>query len=377
MTLKRIFNIIILIFSLSSLNIYSANKSDASLDLTNVSSQIKQLQKKILLDRQEQEDLEQQLKTTEINIGHLGQQINHLNQLILQEQEKLNQLKNSQQLTQMRLKQQHNELAKQIYAAHQLKEINSLKILFNQENPNTIQRHLNYYRYLTKTRLNIIANNQQSLTKLKNNMQEISEHQQNLKKLAAQKQAQQDQEQKAKNHRQLLLAKLHQRVQTKEQQLSSLVKNQKALQEVIKRLGLQEKNNETNLSFQQLQGKLHWPVKGSIIANYGSALDVGDQQLSGVIIKATLGTPVNAIYSGKVIFANWLRGFGLLLIINHGNNYMSLYGRNNLLYYKVGDQVSTGDTIATIGNSGGFDKSSLYFEIRQNGIPLNPNIWCR
>lgn len=377
--LNQIFTLILfIILSLCNHSVFAAKSPEehSNIELTKVSSQIKQLQKKILHDRQEQEDLEQQLKTTEINIGELGQQANHLNQLITYEQEKLNQLKNSHQLTSTQLKQEHLQLAKQIRAVHQLRQIQPLKILLNQENPNTIERNLNYYRHLTQARLSAIFNTKLSLTKLKNNMEEATEHQLNLKKLLSQKQLQQEQQEKAKHHREVLLTKLHQRVQTKEQQLNSLLKNRKALQEVISHLNFQEKNNKAMQNLSQLKGKLRWPVKGSLIANYGNRLDVGDQHLSGVIIKAKLGTPVKALYDGKVIFANWLRGFGLLLIINHGNNYLSLYGRNDLLYAKVGDHVNTGDVIASIGTSGGFEKSSLYFEIRKNGTPVDPNMWC-
>ena len=128
--------------------------------------------------------------------------------------------------------------------------------------------------------------------------------------------------------------------------------------------------------FPQLRGKLKWPVRGSIIGAYGSSLGVKDRFLSGVIIKSSNNTPVHSIYPGKVIFANWLRGFGLLVIVNHGNGYMSLYARNHALFSKVGDTVTPHDMIATIGNTGGFAGPSLYFEIRHNGIPVDPNLWC-
>jgi septal ring factor EnvC (AmiA/AmiB activator) len=85
---------------------------------------------------------------------------------------------------------------------------------------------------------------------------------------------------------------------------------------------------------------------------------------------------VHAIYGGKIIFADWLRGFGLLIIINHGDGFMSLYARNHAIFAKVGDMVNPRDVIASIGNTGGYSTSSLYFEIRQNGLPVNPKLWC-
>ena len=145
---------------------------------------------------------------------------------------------------------------------------------------------------------------------------------------------------------------------------------------MVTHLRTQTKEPASNRSFNDLRGKLHWPVQGKIAARFGSLLDVGNRRLSGTLIKASPGTAVHAIYNGKVVFANWLRGFGLLVIVNHGNGFMSLYARNQALYAKMGDQVKSGDIIATTGNSGGFSRSGVYFEIRQNGAPKNPKIWC-
>ncbi len=146
------------------------------------------------------------------------------------------------------------------------------------------------------------------------------------------------------------------------------------LQAVLAKLQAQDEVTAQK-PFNQLRHQLTWPISGPIIASYGSMLDVGER-LSGVIIRATENTPVHAVYTGKVVFADWLRGFGLLVIINHGNGFMSLYARNHSLIAKVGDQVRQGESIATAGNTGGYTKSGLYFEIRENGVPVNPNAWC-
>lgn len=347
-----------------------------NVELNKVSGEIKQLQQTISLNRQEQNHLEQSLKHTEITISNLSLQINHLNQSITQEQRQLNELKSSHHSIQLKMNQQHAILAKQICTAYQLKPLQPIKIILNQENPSTIQRHLTYYNHLTTARLRVITNIKYSLSMLKINMHEIIQHQDNLKKLLTQKQDQQHQQQLAQTERQQLLNRLHQSSQTKQQQLDTLMTNQKALQSVIKGFHTRIEKEVTGQSFIQLRGKLRWPVQGTLVANYGSALDVAGIKLSGVVIQAAQNTPIRAIYNGKVVFANWLRGFGLLVIINHNNSYMSLYSRNQVLYIKAGDQVRTGDIIATTGNSGGFDKAGLYFEIRQNGIPVNPNIWC-
>lgn len=347
-------------------------------ELTRVTQQIEQLQKTIHVDREQQQALESQLKTTEITIGNLSQQINTLNGSIGQEQKKLTQLKKAQRLSTEQLRQQHNALIKKMQTVYHFGPSPSLKILFNQDNPSTLQRHLRYYRYLNQAQLTSIDKIKQSLTKLNVTLTDISEHQQTLQRLLNNKQEQQTEHQKAFAERKNVIDQLNQNVEDKQQQLTVLLANQKALQDIVAQLQVETKTDIIRgKPFNQLRGKLHWPVNGPFAARFGSSLEVGEQKLGGVLIKAKQGTPVQAIYEGKILFANWLRGFGLLIIVNHGNNYMSLYARNHTLNAKVGDTVKTGDIIATTGNSGGYDQSGLYFEIRQNGKTVNPATWCR
>jgi septal ring factor EnvC (AmiA/AmiB activator) len=342
-----------------------------------IAGQIEQLKTGLTKDQQRQTDLQQQLKESELTLAALSQEIFHLNQEQTKEQKELLRLKNEEDLTQIKFHKQHNALAEQLRAAYRLGKVSEVKILLNQENPNTLNRYLGYYRYLAEQRLVLITTIKETLASLTQTMQAIEEHQNSLKKLLEQKKAQQTKQQATQKIRQQLIATLNQDVQTKQQQLDNLLENQKTLQEAIRQLGTQSFSLPQNISFAELQGKLHWPTTGTILANFGSNMDVGDQHMTGVVIKAPLGTPIHAISHGKIIFANWLRGFGLLVIINHGNGYMSLYARTQSLYVKVGDQVKAGDIIATTGNTGGYEIPSLYFEIRQNGLPVNPSLWCR
>lgn len=346
-------------------------------ELTKVTTEIKQLQKTIIIDKQNQMSLEQELQTIETMIGKLNQQTRLLNAAILKEQLQLTKLQNSHTLATNHLTTQQNALTQQIRAIYQLNQLHPLKIILNETDPNTIQRHLVYYRHLTASRMQLIFSIQTSVASLQKQMNDITQHQNNLKKLLSQKQLQQRHVKLAQQRRQQLVNKFKQSVTSKEQQLATLVENQKALFEIISTLRVNTENPVTSLPFNQQRGKLHWPVLGNIAANFGSSLDVAGQHLSGVIIKATQGTSVHAVFPGKVIFANWLRGFGLLIIISHDNNYMTLYGRNQTLLTQVGSHVRMGDVIATTGNTGGFIKSGLYFEIRKNGLPVDPNIWCR
>jgi septal ring factor EnvC (AmiA/AmiB activator) len=365
-----------ILISCSTINANSIESKKTALQ--HLSGQIQKLQKTLNHERQEDVDLHQQLQTTEITLATLNQEVAHISELQTSELQELTRLQKHQQQEQAKLLRQHEALAQEVRAAYQLGKLSEVKILLNQEDPNTLSRHLGYYRYLTLQRVELINAAKQTLLSLNQTVHDISEHQQDLNSLLTQKQEQQKKQESIQKLRQRLIAELNQEVQTKEQQLATLIANQKGLEETLDQIHTQSINIVTAYQpFSRLQGKLEWPVSGSIIGSFGSSLDLGDQHLSGVIIKAPLGTPVHVVSAGKVVFANWLRGFGLLVIVDHGNGYMSLYGRNQTLYAKTGSKVKSGDLIAAIGNTGGYETSSLYFEIRQNGIPVNPSLWCR
>ena len=129
--------------------------------------------------------------------------------------------------------------------------------------------------------------------------------------------------------------------------------------------------------FYKKRGHLIWPTTGRIKHHFGTQIGQSELKWNGVLIEASQGQTVHAVAPGKVIFAKWLQGYGLLLIIDHGNGYMTLYGRNQSLLKKVGDWVKTNTTIATAGQTGGFSQSALYFSLRHNAKPLNPEKWCK
>jgi septal ring factor EnvC (AmiA/AmiB activator) len=312
-------------------------------------------------------DLQTQLKTSEIKISTLSQQIAALDQQYTQEEEQLEKLKATQQNFMKQLSRQRESLAKQIRILYFLGKTAALKTVLNPDDVDTISRHIYYYHYLSNARSELLSEINQVLTTLNENMTIITTHEKNLKKLMLQKQQEQVQQKLAQAQREKIVVQLNTQTQNQQQQIEMLSNNQKNLQAMLVDLQTQPADI-TRLPFNNLHGKLQWPINGARIS---------PAQQPGVIIKAAEGTPVHAIYGGKIIFANWLRGFGLLVIINHGNGFMSLYARNHVLYAKVGDVVKPRDVIASIGNTGGFDKSSLYFEIRQNGSPVNPSIWCR
>lgn len=342
--------------------------------LTELHNQIHQLQTTMQQEATQQKDILLSLQEVEIKLGELSQEINHLTSACASEQNKLNQLKQQRDILSAHLLKQRTALARQILAMYHLKDSQAVKVILNQQNPHNMSRYLQYYRYMNASRLELIASAQGTLALLNNNMQAILTQEEKLKIVLQKKQLQQEAEEASQQTRLKLIEILKQKNETNQQRLTILLANQKNLETIF--TSVQALLPVLHFqSFEHARHHLSWPIKGTLIAPYGSLLDVG-QVNTGVIIKSGEKSPVHAIYAGKVIFANWLRGFGLLVIINHGNGYMSLYARNHSLNTHAGALVQARDVIATTGKSGGFDKAGLYFEIRRNGIPQNPSIWC-
>ena len=184
--------------------------------------------------------------------------------------------------------------------------------------------------------------------------------------------------QQAQSARQQTLAKLNRSLDQRGDSLSQLKRDQQRLQKLLEDMRRSLDDIPADLGgtpFGKLTGKLPWPVAGSIATGYNSQRE-GALRWQGVILNAPAGTPVRAIHSGRVVFADWLRGYGLLTIVDHGHGYLTLYGYNQSLLREVGEWVSAGDSLALAGNSGGNHASGLYFEIRHRGEAVNPTRWC-
>ncbi len=277
---------------------------------------------------------------------------------------------------QLLLNQQQQLLAQQIRANYQLGKYQYVKLLLNQEDPNAISRLLTYFHYINKARVKIITKLNQALSALLDSKQKIVLHTEKLQTLINQQQQQQQQLITQQNYRQKVLQQLNASIDTKDKKLTMLTGNKSRLEQLINQLKESTWQAQPKQPFAAMKHKLPWPTAGRPQNMFGQSIDNSTLTYNGVMIKAPLGQAIKAVYPGKVVFANWLRGFGLLLIIEHGQGFMTLYAHNNSLYKKTGDRVRSGDLIATVGNSGGNEQNGLYFEIRRNGKPLNPLAWC-
>jgi septal ring factor EnvC (AmiA/AmiB activator) len=369
--------IILLIFLLLPFSVGADNSQQSSNKLHTVLTQIHRLEKHLVSDQLKQKKLQRELRKTEKNIGKIAKQLEDNQKQIEDTTKLLRKNRRKQADYQKQLVTQKKLLVNQMQAMYKLGRQPFLKIMLNQDDPEQIQRHLRYYEYFNQTRLENIHKIKAISFSLANTARDIQQQTEQLRKIRSQQLDKQQALNREKKYRKDLLMQTASNIQNKHQQLMQLREDKKRLEKVIYALKQQERIYGTSdQDFRQNHHKLPWPILGGrITQRYGQHLSSAQLRSTGVVIASVPGKEVHAVCAGKVVFADWLRGFGLMVIIQHSRNYMTLYGRNQSLYVRTDQMVQQGDTIATVGDSGGFEKSALYFEIRHKGLPVDPLEW--
>ncbi|MGD9108019.1 MAG: peptidoglycan DD-metalloendopeptidase family protein [Gammaproteobacteria bacterium] len=323
--------------------------------------------------------IQNNLKNTELKIGDLAKKINYNQAQINTKHQQLKKVKHQQIKYQQQLNIQKKLLAKQIYASYILGRQPYIKIILNQEDPTKLSRYLYYYAQFNQARMNIIHKIERLTQNIKSTTKSIKTQTHKLQTMQHTYRQHRIAFVHEKNRRQQLLVKTSKELNNKNKQLDKLLKDKQHLTNIIQELKTEYSYGYIpGKSFAQMRGKLHWPINNAkIIQSYGQSMVNGKMHATGMLLQAAAGTKIHAIFPGKVIFADWLHGFGLLIIVQHGKHYITLYGRNQSLYVKRGDAINAGQVIATVGNSGGFQNSALYFEIRHNTDPINPTNWLQ
>lgn len=344
--------------------------------LNDVQQAIAEQESNIFKTNKNRANLEQQLKNDDLAIAKAAKAISDTDQQLNVTNRKITALsKEKQQLTAQK-KRQERLLAQQLRSAYTSGQHNYLKLVLNQDKSEKIQRTISYYQYLNKARIKEIDKFEATITQL---MQVTTQHQEQVAKLTILKVNQQQQEQslsKNKNKRSKTLASLSKKLLSSKQKLAKLKAEETNLTAALQKLTALIRAEIDLMGLSKLKRRLSWPVKGRLLRSFGSRKQ-GYLKWKGVLLGAPIGRQVQTIHNGTILFSDWLKGYGLLIVIDHGNGYMSLYAHNQTLLKSVGDRVETGEPIALVGQSGGQDQAGLYFEIRHQGKAVNPKIWCR
>lgn len=325
------------------------------------------------------QELKDVLKASELEIAKVAKALALTKQSLNDVEQEQSQLQAEQSELKTAIRKQQSLLSSQLKSAFMAGHYDYAKMLFYQDDARTFERVITYYQYVAKAR-------QKEIESFRGNVARLEEVNEALEEKAlALVNLQKDQEnQRAvlitrQDDRKTTLKKINQTIASENQKIASLQADEKALKDAIEaaRLAAERAAREAKISLDglaKLKGKLKAPVDGRIRNLFGNRRQ-GQVRWKGIIIDGAEGDPVNSIAPGKVLYADWLRGFGLVSIIDHGDGYMSVYGHNQALLKQAGDEVRSGERIALVGRSGGQEYPNLYFEIRHKGKALNPRTW--
>jgi septal ring factor EnvC (AmiA/AmiB activator) len=354
-----------------------AQSRNARQDLQAVRKEIKAVEARLARQSSERDASARALRASETEIAAASRKLADVRARLGEQQAQRRTLGREAAQATERLAKERDALGRQVRASYMSGREEVFKLLLSQESPASLGRMMVYYDYFNRARSERIAAVRSDLTKLAELDAASAAVAQQLTALEAAQASELAALDRARDERRAVLAKLDAGIKDDKAAASKLRGEERRLTDLIKQLaeataGFPVDSDEP---FARLKGKLAWPVQGRIAGDYGQPRDGGPVKWNGVLLEAKQGADVRAIYRGRVVFADWLSGLGLLAIVDHGGGYMSLYGHNEALLKEVGDPVEPGEAIARVGDSGGQARSGVYFEIRQNGAPVNPHPW--
>ena len=327
---------------------------------------------------EDRSSLEQQLSGLEQEIGRLTRERRELRQQAREQQQRLTKLgKEETELTRV-LESQRDSLKKQIRAAWMEGDAPAVKVLLNEIDPDKIARTMTYYEYLSRDTIDRLEAFAANLRQLKETQKQVKAGRMRLAELEENVADRQQKLSSSKKEREQTLAALKTDISNRLSEREELEEDRKRLEKLLREVEEAIANiptpNESD-PFGSLKNKLPWPAEGKIVRNFGDSYASGKLKHNGLLINTAEEGDVKAVHYGRVVFANWLRGFGLITILDHGDGYMTLYGHSSSLFTSPGDWVEAGEAIAQAGRTGGTNDPAVYFEVRHNGKPDNPRRW--
>ncbi|MBO2610004.1 peptidoglycan DD-metalloendopeptidase family protein [Shewanella algae] len=352
-------------------------------DLERRQSELKALQSQITAQQnalrdtgKQREKLLQLLRKDEQAIADAARKVNQTENALSDAEKRLSELKQrAAQLDKLKESQQQT-LAKQLTSAYLAGNHDYSKMLLNQQDPATIERMLAYYDFLNKARMQAIEQLKQTRQELSAVQQSEQQERNRLNKLVLDQKAQSKRLNQEQDQRQQTLKELQRTISSKASELEQLQIEEASLKRVVEQALAAMRDSPSMDGLAKSRGSLNWPTKGRIKNSFGSQRS-GNVRWKGVMLSAPEGQSISAVAAGKVIYADWLRGFGMVLVVDHGKGFMSLYGHAQALLKDAGDTVKAGEAVALVGRSGGQTEPGLYFEIRHKGQAVDPANYCR
>jgi septal ring factor EnvC (AmiA/AmiB activator) len=354
--------------------------SEENQKLDRVRDHIKELMRRMDSVKGERGELTRRLQQSEQEIGALTRRLRVLAGQLQRQRKQLAELRHEEDSALARLELQRDALARQIRAAYVIGRQERLQLLLNQQDATKLNRVLTYYDYVNRARVQRMTLIRERLNELASIRTDITREEERLNGLLDKQRNELTALEQNRAGRLEVIRALGAQLEDQGQQLDRLRNNERQLQVLIKDIeqALMDIPAEVpgQQRFSERKGRLAWPAAGRLGARFGTK-KVGSLRWDGVLIQTTEGREVKAVHHGRVAFADWLRGFGLLLIVDHGDGWMTLYGHNQSLFKEVGEWVQTDEPVALVGNSGGRRDAGVYFGIRHKGVAVDPLRWCR
>lgn len=359
-----------------------AQIAESTARLAKVKSRIEEVRSAIERDRRQQDSLQAALEDAEKAEAQARESLRAINAEVEKQTGRVRDAHSQRDEAQRRVDQQRAAMSDQVRAAYMIGSGGEAELAFGQDDPGRVARMIGYYSYLDRARaarIQAINDELQNLATMQKHFDEQTkallvvqdEHRQAFAELQAKRAARAE-----------AVSALQQRLTGENEELKQLRSSEAQIEQLLSLLkkalaGTPPPSAEGGRGFPSLRGRLPWPLKGPILANYGEPKADGHLTWRGVWIGADEGAPVHACARGRVAYVGWMTRYGLIVVIEHEGGYFSLYGHNSSVNKAAGDSVEAGDIIASAGSSGGYDKSGLYFEIRKGTDPIDPRPWLR
>ena len=342
-----------------------------------VRSQIKLLEERLAEQNVERDRRHRMLRLVEVTISESAKKIGIIQEDLLSQHEQIRVLEDEIEAAEGRLLGERDALSQQIRMNYLSGRQEKLKLLLNQEDPARLGRMMVYYDYLNQARrerVNSVVSEVANLVELTGSTRDALTR---LIDLESARETELAGLERARQERQIAITRVEMDIFEAGSAITRLREEEERLKQVVEevRALLSEFPVDLDVGFESRKGSLLWPVPGTFINNYGDAREEGQLIWNGVLVSAPSGTSVRAVHHGRIAYADWLPGVGLLVIVDHGDGYMSLYGHNETILKESGDWVVPGEAIAQVGDSGGQARQALYFEIRHDGVPTDPRLW--
>ncbi len=358
----------------------AAQEHEARQKLDTVRAEIKALAEQQRATEGERGEAAKALRAKETELAQVAKDVHAFDEKLAAQEAELDKLDRERAKLETALKSQRDALAALLRSAYALGRNEELKLLLQQNDVAAIARVLAYNRYFQRARVGRIDQLSVDLEDLAKVQESIRAKTAELASTRDARAAEGAKLESERDEREKLVGELDAKLKEQGARAAALGKDEKALTSLIEKLRDVFADIPKQLSgaepFASQRGRLAWPVQGKIVRGFGAA-DESGRKSSGLLIASKSGTAVHAVSHGRVVFADWLRGYGLMIIIDHGDGYLSLYGCNETLLKDVGDWVNAGETLATSGASGGQKTPGLYFEVRAKGQPVDPKGWLK